>query len=500
MTQQDRLFVLIQSLTRTEKSYFTKYARLNATKEKPDYLLLFEYLSEAHKYDEVELKKHFKGEKFINQLARKKTQLKDKIIESLSHCHANHTVEASLRLQMNVLPTLYEKASHNKALLKEFERQINDIKKTAEEHECFSILIELFMWERGLLSLLDINKVEKTTLSLLETRQKFQNKFNQELDLERASLCTELILLKDPKFEWLESRQQFQNSVVGILEKYDLENLSIFSKRHYYFIKCSYYYFVQEWESAREMAKNLIDTYSEDDIKNIVILSSYKHHLCNYLIACNYANKIDDYPDVIDKIRAIDSDENIRLFNTIHFRMLIYYLENHQFEGAISVAEDIQNRWEDLCNIVEKRRQLAYCYNIAIAYWFGNKMESAIYWLSNVLNFEIARQGQRFINQARIIQLPIYYDYEDNNLENRIDSTRKVLVKKNELNNYRQIILSGFRKLVRCVNQQEKRACISEMQLALKQVKDEHNIKVGDLECLLFWSKLKIGEQALTEK
>ena len=62
MTQQDKLFVFIQSLTRAEKSYFTKYARLNATKEKPDYLLLFDYLSEARKYDEATLKKYFKGE------------------------------------------------------------------------------------------------------------------------------------------------------------------------------------------------------------------------------------------------------------------------------------------------------------------------------------------------------------------------------------------------------------------------------------------------------
>ena len=216
MTQQDKLFVFIQSLTRAEKAYFTKYARLNAVMEKPDYLLLFEYLSEARTYDEVAIKKYFKGEKFISQLARKKTQLKDKIIESLSHYHANHTVEASLRLQMNVLPALYEKASHNKALLKEFENQIKAIKKKAEEHECFSVLIELFMWERGLLSLLDINKVEKTTLSLLETRQKFQDKLNQELDLERASLCTELIVLKDPKFEREESREQFQKSGVSV--------------------------------------------------------------------------------------------------------------------------------------------------------------------------------------------------------------------------------------------------------------------------------------------
>jgi len=494
MTQQDKLFVFIQSLTRAEKSYFTKYARLNAAKEKPDYLLLFEYLSEVRTYDEAELKKRFKGEKFISQLAGKKTRLKDKIMESLSHCHANHTVEASLRLQMNVLPTLYEKAKENKVLLKEYENQIKAIKKKAEKEECFAVLVDLFIWERRLLGILDTNKGEKAILSLLETRQKFQNKLNQELDLERASLCTELIRLKDPKIVNPNSRRQFQNLVVNVLEKYDSEDLLILAKRNYFYVKCSYYFYLKDWKLAHEIAKNLVNTYSEDDTIDPVISKDYKHHLCNYLTASDFANKFDDYPDTINKLKVTASEENIRLFNTIHFKMLIYHLNNHQIEEAVSVSENVESRWDELCTVIEKRRQLAYCYNITVAYWFGEKVESTVYWLSKTLNFETTQQGQRFVNAARIIQLPIYYDYEDDNLENRIDSTRKVLAKKKVLNDYRQIILSGFRKLVRCIDRQEREACITDMRLVLIQIKDEHNIKAMDLECLLLWSKLKVGD------
>lgn len=496
MTQTDRLFALIQSLNPHEKAYFGKYSRLNAAKEKPDYLLLFEFLDKATSYDEAAIKKHFKGEKFISQLSRKKTQLKEKIIESLNHYHVNRTVESSLRLQMNVLPILYDKASKDKTLIKEFENQIKAIKKKAEDEECFSILIDLFHWERGLLSMLDTNKRDVGTLSLLGVREKSQNKLNQELDLEGASIRTELITLKDPKIINSDSRQRFQNSVVSILDKYDTDGLSIRAKRNYYYVKCSHYYFTKDWESAHKIAKNLVDTYSEDDITNLTISKNYKQHLCNYLTASDFANKLEDYPNIINKLKAIASEDNIHLFNTICFKMLNYYLIKHQFEEAISVSKNVQNRWDDLCATVKKRRQLAYCYNIMVAYWFGNEMESAVYWLSKILNFETAQQGQRFVNAARIIQLPIYYDYQDDNLENRIGSTRKVLAKKDELNDYRQIILSGFRKLVRCIDKKEKTACISNMQLTLMQAKNEHNIRAMDLECLLLWSKLQVGEQS----
>ena len=59
-------------------------------------------------------------------------------------------MEASLRLQMNVLSALYEKASQNKILLKEFENQMKAIKKKAEEEEeCFAVLMDIFKWENN---------------------------------------------------------------------------------------------------------------------------------------------------------------------------------------------------------------------------------------------------------------------------------------------------------------------------------------------------------------
>jgi len=77
MLLQDKLFVLIKSLTSGEKTYFSKYSRVHHAKEKPDYLRLFEFIDEEEEYDEKALKKHFKKDKFIKQLPRKKTQLKE---------------------------------------------------------------------------------------------------------------------------------------------------------------------------------------------------------------------------------------------------------------------------------------------------------------------------------------------------------------------------------------------------------------------------------------
>jgi len=495
MTQQDKLFVFIQSLTRAEKSYFTKYARLNSAKEKPDYLLLFDYLSEVRTYDEVVLKKHFKGEKFINQLARKKTQLKDKIMESLSHYHANHTVEASLRLQMNLLPPLYDKAKQNKALLKEYENQVKKIKQAAEKEECFEVLIDLFRWERRLFYLRDAPKADKSTLLLLEERETFQNRFNQELDTEKASISTELILMKDPKVEKQESLELFQNTVTPILRKHQPENLSRMAKRYYLYAKTGHHCFSNQWKSAHSVAKQLIETYSEKDIEDAITMKYYKEHLCRYLVLSYRADNLDDYPEVIAKLKLLSSDnDDVKMFNTIQSKMLIYHLDRHEFKEALVIVKKIEHRWDDLCNVIERRRQLAYYYNIMVTYWFCDEIDTALYWLSKILNFENVQRGQAFVAAARVMQIPMYYDVEDINLENRVDSTRKVLRKREELSEYRQIILSGFRQLIRCIDKSEKSKCIVSMYQNLLKIKDEQSLKEMDLEGVLLWSKLKIPQ------
>ncbi len=495
MTQQDRLFAFIQSLTRAEKSYFTKYARLNAAKEKPDYLLLFEYLSEARRYDETELKKHFKREKFIKQLPRKKTQLKEKIIESLSHYHANHTVEASLRLQMNVLPALYEKASKNKILIKEFEKQIKDIKKAAEKHECFSVLIELFEWEWWLLKLLDNNNREKKVFSLLDERKAVKAKLSREVDLKDKATRAQMITLKDPRLREDLNRKKVEDLSISLLEQDEIDSLSKLAKRDYYILEDVYHLNQGKWDLSHKSAHNLISTYDlEQDTLDTIGLIKYKQHLCRYLLISGTARKFDNYLNVIDKLIAVSNDD-IKIFNTVQFKLLTHYINTDRFELALDTVKNIESKWDELDKIIPRRRKLAYHYNILIAYWFSGNLNEAIYRLSEVFNFENRPTGQRYVNSSRIIQLPLFYEYKDENLDNRIESARKTLHNKGELNEYRKIIISHFRKIIRCVSKREAKQCIRDMQDKLIRIQEEQNILASDLGCVLLWCERKMSEE-----
>lgn len=410
-------------------------------------------------------------------------------MESLSVHHAQRTTESTLRLQMNLLPILYQKATKDKTLIREYESLLKTIRQKAEKDECFSVLVDLFPWERKTQILQDTNKHDDKVIGVLEARESAQAIHDEELKMESAAIRTQLIILKDPKIEKAENRQKFEQTVISLLQDIQPEKLSTKAQRDFYYTQSAYYGYLGEWDAAHTAAKNLIETYPNDAAK---ISKEHKRHLCRYLVIADYADNYEHYLAVIETLKAASLEDDMGIFNTIHFKMLIYYLNKQQFEDAMQVADNVEENWDELCTIIPKRRQLAYCSNIMVAYWLGDKLKPALYWLSKVLNFENVPRGQRFVYNARIIQLPIYYDYEDNNLDNRIESTRKVLTKKGELSEYRQIILAGFRKLIRCADKQEKKTCLNNLQQKLTEMKQTQNLNTADLECVLLWCERNV--------
>jgi len=182
-------------------------------------------------------------------------------------------------------------------------------------------------------------------------------------------------------------------------------------------------------------------------------------------------------------------EEDPLLLNTMSFLGLRYYLNTYQFEEAATLADDIDRHWEALLSVTRKRRQLAYCYNITIVYWLSGNIEKAITWLSRILNFEDVKEGQRIILFARILQLPIYYDLGDENLDNRVESTRRVLAKRKQLGAFEGLVIKFFRKLVRAFEKDKKQALFQRFYAELTIFEANSGSAPHGLEEMILWCK-----------
>lgn len=494
-TNQDKLFALVKSLTKAEKAHFTKYARLSSVKEKPDYLKLFDFLEKQEAYDEKVIKIHFEGERLLEHFSRKKNQLVSKIIDSLGVLYEGRIAETDLRRQMNQLPVLYEKTVQEKLLLKELEIRIRAMKKQAQKNECINVLIELFDWEKVVIIRQDKKSKEREINALIAEQETLQYALNQELNLRNIYWEAFHILTRDVELERVENRARFGQLMEFPLSIKKVDTLTSRAKKYYYFLTSSHHRIHGEADIAYTHAKELIDIYErEEKTQGYLNTVDYKNQLCYYMITCSRAGKFEDYPKTIAKLRALydTAGADKVLFNVMSFLGLKYYLNTYQFDDAAELSDDIDRHWEGLLPVIKKRRQLAYCYNMAVAYWLSGKPEKAVTWISKILNFEGVEEGQRIILFARLIQLPIYYDFNDKNLDNRIESTRRVLSKHDRLGEFESLVIRFFRKLIRInFDKHQKQEHIQTFHQELIALKKNMTSAPHGLDELLVWCEGK---------
>jgi len=94
MTPSEDLFLLIKSLTKSEKGHFKKYASKHVIAGENKYIKIFNAIERQKAYNEAELKEKFRDESLLKSFAPFKVYLFDLILKSLTVFHANRSVNA----------------------------------------------------------------------------------------------------------------------------------------------------------------------------------------------------------------------------------------------------------------------------------------------------------------------------------------------------------------------------------------------------------------------
>ena len=144
MKPSNELFKLIKSLTKSEKRFFKLSSALQSGEK--NYLRIFDYVEKQEDYEEEELKKEFKSEKFIKHLPSEKNHLYRLILKSLRLFYSEQSVSSILKQELKNVEILYDKA-----LYKECEKFVTRAKSIARLNEEFYYWYELISWEKRLL-------------------------------------------------------------------------------------------------------------------------------------------------------------------------------------------------------------------------------------------------------------------------------------------------------------------------------------------------------------
>lgn len=138
----DALFVLIKSLSKSEKRYF----RLQPMAEDGQHRLLFDAMEKLTEYNEEKLVKLLKGSVITDSLSIAKNRLYHTLLKSLASFHHKATARAEVMRLLQSVEVLYMRE-----LFEQADKLVYSAQKIARKHELSALQLELNEWKERIL-------------------------------------------------------------------------------------------------------------------------------------------------------------------------------------------------------------------------------------------------------------------------------------------------------------------------------------------------------------
>lgn len=477
MSSSDDLYILIKSLTKTEKRHFKLTSSIQAGEKK--YLKLFDAIAKQEHYDEKAIINQFEKERFIKNFSVAKAYLSESILNSLETFHSNTSIDGQLRKQISQIKILITK-KHYKLCLK----MIIKAKKNASDFDFFTYDYELStLQDQVMQQLNEIGWLEKNHERLFKsediTLEKLKN-FQQYRKLVVKSIITgtKQDKLRDPKsFKKLTSKKKDK------LLEYPSQALSERARISYYFLNGAYYYRINDYIKSIGYFIELKTFINSDDR----LRKQYFHSLLyatNNIIATGTGmlsfKEIVQHLDELKNIRHRSQEENanveLRYFAHLS-HIFIVYKKFNEFNAAIPEME----KWVK-SNIKYKLHfphVLDLSINISIIYFINRELKACLGHLNNILNSEekeIAYDKYSFI---RIFYLIVHAELKNSDLlPSLVRSTYRYYYKHKRLYKFETIVLDFIRKkLPDMSSKQTELTAYKELRSSLEKIIKDPNEK-----------------------
>ena len=501
MKPSTELFNLIKSLTKSEKRFFKLNSSLQ-TGEK-NYLKIFDYVEKQKKYDEEELKKHFKGETFVKHLPSEKNHLYKLLLKSLRSYYSDRTVSSQLKQEIKNVEILYKKA-----LYKECNKFVKRAKAVAEKYEKFYYLFELINWEKKLLEEAyesgifskDLDKlIEEETLVI----EKLRNLAEYHILYSKINY-----IFRSGGF----TRNEKERKVVAEIADYHLikgKNTAISTRATTicYYIKGLCAASIRDYEDALvnfKKSKSVMDAHPhiKDDLQTRYI------HTLSFLMTCYIdTHKFDRAEEVVQQLKALETkkpysslDASVRLFTSIYIGQMQLYNRQGEFMKTLNLIPKIEAKTAEYGDKVNKEKLLLFTYNTAYAYFGIGEYRKALKYINEVLNDNEKMLRQDIYSFARIFNLVIHFELNNYDfLEYDMKSTARYLNKQDKDYKVEQLFMRQMRTLARADGPDRKKLFKkfrSELEDLLKIDRENVILEYFDLRA---WINSKIEGNNLSE-
>ncbi len=447
--QKDPLFVLVKSLSKSEKRQFKVYVGRLGVNTDSKFLALFNYLDKNDTIDEQVIIK--KGIVKKQQLSNLKAHLYKQILISLRLNPVHQNVRFQIREQLDFATILYHKGLYKQSL-----KILEKAKTIAKENEENNIAYEIVEFEkiietqyitRSINTRADELSIEAKTLSMKNVlTSRLSN-----LSLQLYGLMLKTGYVKND-IEHKEITDYFNTK----LPAYQWEMLGFREKLWLYKAHLWYSFMVQDFLSCYKYSKKWVELF--DEYPKMIKLNPVFYLRGNYyLLESLYLIKDrEQLKRVLGKLeeninsKKFPIDDNVdalAFLYTYNNKLNLHFLEG-SFEEGLMLVDPILVQLKKYKNRLDDHHIMVLYYKIGCLYFGSGNNKMCIEYLKKIIHNKSLKMREDLMCFSRVLSLVAHYEAGlDYHLETQLKETYKFLIKMNDLHEVQKEMIKFLRKL-----------------------------------------------------
>ncbi len=447
--QKDFLFVLIKSLSKSEKRQFKIFASRLETSSNTKFIELFNILDKSEVYDEKLILKSGIIKKV--QLSNLKSYLYKQILVSIRLNIPSQNIRYQLREQIDFAAILY-----NKGLYKQSLKILDKTKILALENDEKLMAYEIVEFEKLIESQYITRSIQGRADELVVQAKELNYRNTISSKLSNLSLQLYGIMLKtgyvksDEEYKYIDDYfhkhiSKFDEKKFGFREKYWFYNANLWRS-----------FLVQDFLSCYKYSLKWVALFYDNPSMihlNPVFFLKGNHYLLESLYMLKYKSKFKKYLELLeDTIK----DSHFPVNDNIASLSFLYVYNNklnyHILEGTFAESEylipEVLNKLKIHSDHLDEHHEMLFYYKFASIYFGNEKYAECIFYLEKIINNKNLSMREDLMCFARILCLIAHYELgKDYYLENQLKNTYKFLIKMNDLHEVQKEIIKFLKNL-----------------------------------------------------
>ena len=446
---KDALFVLVKSLSKSEKRQFKLYVGRLGVNTDAKFLALFNLMDKMKKYDERIILDSEIVKK--TQLSNLKAHLYKQILVSLRLNPVNQNIRVQIREQLDFATILYQKGLYKQSL-----KILDKVKAIAIENEEKNIAYEIVELEKIIETQYITRSIPDRADELAIQAKELSEHNVMTSKLSNLSLQLYGMMLKVGYVRSDEDYRKVERYFDMHLPEYRIEDLGFREKLWLYKAHLWYSFLIQDFLSCYKYSSKWVDLFYENKemiYLNPVFFLKGNHYLLESLFFVKYSSQ---FKATLDRLEATINEKDFPKNDNIGSLIFLYVNANKlnlhflegTFEKALYLVRIIEYGITKHRDRIDEHHIMVLYYKIACLYFCIGDNKTCIQYLKKIINNKNLKMREDLMCFARVLSLVAHYEAGmDYHLEIQLKSTYKFLLKMNDLHEVQKEMIKFLRGL-----------------------------------------------------